>query len=163
MERELSVSQWWKGSDGRWYPPYDGKTYGVPQWHSHVFKGPGLSVGKTRNPWAVVGLSLITFGIYRIWWDYRTFKDLRTFTAEGIGGGWGLALAIVFPFVNGFVMPSEIGRIYIDENKMEPVNALTGFWILLPIVGWIVWTVMTQGALNQVWASYLAGEPDPEV
>ena len=153
MEPALSVKDWWKASDGRWYPPYDGKTYGVPQWHAPVVNS-GLPVGKPRNPWAVVGLSLITLGIYRIYWEYRSFTDLRSFTGEGIGGGWGLALAIAFPIANSFLLPSEIGRIQRGENKLEPVSGLTGLWIFIPFVGWIVWTVMMQSALNQMWASY---------
>jgi hypothetical protein len=28
-----STTEWWTGSDGRRYPPLDGKSYGVPQWH----------------------------------------------------------------------------------------------------------------------------------
>lgn len=154
MEPALSVKDWWKASDGRWYPPYDGKTYGVPQWHAPVVRESGLPVGKPRNPWAVVGLSLITLGIYRIYWEYRSFTDLRSFTGEGIGGGWGLALAIAFPIANSFLLPSEIGRIQRGENKLEPVSGLTGLWIFIPFVGWIVWTVMMQSALNQMWASY---------
>ena len=143
-----------EASDGRWYPPYDGKTYGASQWHAPVVRSPGLPVGTKRNPWTVVGLSLITLGIYRIYWEYRSFKDLRSFTGEGIGGSWGLLLAIIFPFANSFLLPSEVGRIERAENRVEAVDALTGFWILLPLVGWIVWTIKVQNALNQVWESY---------
>jgi len=161
VEPALSVSEWWQGSDGRWYPPYDGKTYGVPQWHAPVVREPGLPVGNNRNPWAVVGLSLITLGIYRIYWEYRSFKDLRSFTGEGIGGGWGLALAIVFPMANMFVLPSEIGRVQRGENAWDSLSGETGFWVLLPFVGWIVWTVTVQDALNQIWASYASVQQVP--
>jgi hypothetical protein len=163
MEPALSVSEWWKASDGRWFPPYDGKTYGVPQWHAPVVREPGLPVGKTRNPWAVVGLTLITLGIYRIYWEYRCFKDLKGFTGEGIGASWGLALAIVFPIANSFLLPSEIGRIERGENSLDPVSGLTGFWIFLPLVGWIVWTLRMQSGLNQIWVSYTSVEHVPSV
>ena len=160
MEPTLSVTEWWKASDGRWYPPYDGKTYGAPQWHAPVVREPGLPVGEVRNPWVVVSLSLITLGIYRIYWEYRSFKDLRSFTQDGIGGGWGLALAIAFPIVNSFLLPSEVGRIERGDNKLELVTGLTGFWVVLPFVGWIVWTVKVQKALNQIWARYaIVGGP----
>jgi hypothetical protein len=33
----------------------------------------------------------------------------------------------------------------------------TGLWMLLPIVGWFVWTVKTQRALNGYWESKAAG------
>ena len=163
LERALSPTDWWRASDGRWYPPYDGKTYGVPQWHAPVIRPPGLPVGKQRNPWAVVGLSIITLGIYRIYWEYRSFTELRAFTGEGIGGGWGLALAIVFAIFNSFRLPLEIGRIEQGENKLEPLSALTGFWVFIPFIGWIVWTVIVQESLNDAWASYISSYSAEEI
>jgi hypothetical protein len=32
----------------------------------------------------------------------------------------------------------------------------TGLWILLPLVGWFVWIVKVQGALNRYWESHAA-------
>jgi len=154
MEPSLSVNEWWQAQDGRWFPPYDGKQYGAPQWHAPIEREPGLPVGKIRNPWAVVGLTLITLGIYRIYWEYRSFKDLKEFSGEGIGPGWGLVFAILVAIVNSFVLPSEIGRIEQAENKLDPVSGATGFWVILPLVGWIVWTVKVQNSLNDVWQSY---------
>jgi hypothetical protein len=163
MEPSLSVTEWWEAEDGRWYPPYDGKPYGAPQWHAPVVRKQGLPVGKIRNPWAVVGLTLITLGIYRIYWEYRTFKDLKAFAGEGIGGGWGLVLAIFVAIVNSFLLPFEIGRIERAENKLESVTGLTGFWLILPFVGWVVWTVLVQNALNRTWQSYAPSDPAPSV
>jgi len=154
MESSLSANEWWQAEDGRWFPPYNGKRYGVPQWHAPVVREPGLPVGKIRNPWAVVGLSLITLGIYSIYWEYRSFKDLKQFSGEGIGPAWGLVFAIIVAIVNSFVLPSEIGHIEQADNKLDPVSALTGFWVILPFVGWIVWTVKVQNSLNQVWRTY---------
>lgn len=162
-EPALSPTDWWRASDGRWYPPYNGKTYGVPQWHAPVVREPGLPAGKTRNAWAVVGLSLITLGIYRIYWEYRSFKDLKDFTGEGIGGGWGLAWAIVFPIVNSFILPSEVGRIQRGENALDSLSGETGFWVFLPLVGWIVWIVTLQNALNEIWASYTSAQQVPSL
>ena len=163
MEPALSSTDWWRASNGRWYPPYDGKTYGMPQWHAPVVRAPGLPVGKERNPWAVVGLTIITLGIYRIYWEYRSFKDLQEFTGEGIGAGWGLLWAIVFPIFNSFRLPLEIGRIEQGENKLETLSALTGFWVFIPFIGWIVWTVFVQNSLNEVWASYISSHSAEEI
>jgi hypothetical protein len=32
----------------------------------------------------------------------------------------------------------------------------TGLWVLLPLVGWFVWVVKVQGALNRYWQSHEA-------
>ncbi len=153
LEPALKADQWWMGSQGRWFPPYDEKTYGVPQWHEPIVRSAGLPIGETRNPWTVAGLSLVTVGIYFVYWVHASFKDLKSFTGTGVGGGLGLALAFVFPFAF-FRLPSEIGHIYVDENKIEPVDGLAGFWVLLPVVGWAVWIIRVQSAMNQIWSSY---------
>ncbi len=36
-------------------------------------------------------------------------------------------------------------------GQVEPVTGLTGFWVLLPIVGGIIWVFKTQGRLNDYW------------
>ena len=48
-------------------------------------------------------------------------------------------------------MPAEVGNLYATRGQPEPVTVLTGFWILLPIVGGIIWVVRVQGTLNRYW------------
>jgi hypothetical protein len=33
------------------------------------------------------------------------------------------------------------------------VSGVTGFWMLLPLIGFIIWVVKVQGALNRFWES----------
>ena len=40
-------------------------------------------LGKIRNPWGVIGLSIITLGIYFIYWQYASFKELKDSSQEG--------------------------------------------------------------------------------
>ncbi|WP_426572730.1 DUF4234 domain-containing protein [Aquihabitans sp. McL0605] len=110
-------------------------------------------VGKTRSPWAIIGLSIITLGIYSLYWQYATFKEMKENSGQGIGGGIGLVLAIFLPFVNVFVMPHEAGQLYQRQGKEPPLSALTGLWILLPIIGAFVWLFKVQGRLNDFWDS----------
>ena len=110
-------------------------------------------VGEIRSPLAVLLLSIITCGIYGIYWYYKTFQEMKDHSGEGIGGG----LALVFAFVCGpvliFLLPSEVGNLYARDSKEKPVSGTTGFWVLLPLVGSIVWIFKVQGALNEYWAS----------
>jgi hypothetical protein len=109
------------------------------------------AIGKLRSPWAVIGLSLITLGIYGLVWQYKTFQEMKDHSGQGIGGGLGLVFAIFIGFVNSFLMPAEVGNLYAAAGEEKPVTGLTGFWVLLPLVGWIIWVVKTQGALNRYW------------
>jgi hypothetical protein len=111
-------------------------------------------LGKPRSPLSVILLSLVTLGIYGLYWQYKTFQEMKDRTGVGIGGVVGLILAIFLGFVNPFIMSSEVGRMYEAEGQEKPVSGITGLWVLLPLVGGIVWLVKTQNALNRYWESH---------
>ncbi|MFZ0342067.1 MAG: DUF4234 domain-containing protein [Gaiellaceae bacterium] len=122
--------------------------------------------GKPRSILFVIVLSIVTLGIYHLYWYYKTFEEMKRHTGNGIGGILGLLIAIVFNPVNWFVLPSEIGSMYRGDGRPAPMTGWTGLWILLPLVGWFVWTVKTQGALNRYWdlrpgVSSSSASPDP--
>jgi hypothetical protein len=118
-------------------------------------RSPG-PVGKPRGVLFVIVLSIITFGIYHLYWYYKSFEEMKRHTGNGISGILGLLIAIVFNPINWFVMPSEVGNMYRGDGREPPMTGWTGLWILLPIVGWFVWTVKVQGALNRYWESKAA-------
>lgn len=111
-------------------------------------------VGKPRGAGAVILLGIVTLGIYSLVWQYKTFKEMKDFSGRGMGGGMALLLAILFAVVNVFAMPAEVGNLYALEGREKPVSGATGLWILLPLVGGIIWLVKTQGALNRYWRSH---------
>jgi hypothetical protein len=79
---------------------------------------------------------------------------MKDHTGTGIGGVVGLILAIFLGFVNPFIMSAEVGNMYEAEGQERPVSAITGLWILLPLVGGIIWLVKTQNALNWYWEAH---------
>ena len=93
----------------------------------------------------------MTLGIYGLFWQYRSFEDLKLRTGQGVGGVIGLLLALCIGIVNVFLLPSEIGNMYAQEGLEKPVTGLTGFWVLIPLVGWIIWIVKVQNAMNDRW------------
>jgi hypothetical protein len=112
------------------------------------------TMAKIRNPWGVVGLTIITLGIYGLYWQYVNFRDLKAQTGNGIGGGLGLLFAIIIGIVNAFLLPSEIGNAIKADGQQPPVSGLTGFWVLIPLVGGIIWIIKSQNALNQFWTAH---------
>jgi hypothetical protein len=115
--------------------------------------GPSLSSGayKVREPALVVIFSIITFGIYFLYWTYQVFRELKEHTGQGIGPIIALILGIVISPVNWFVLPSEIGNMYAAGGKEKPVSGVTGFWNFIPLIGFIIWAVKVQHALNRAW------------
>jgi uncharacterized protein DUF4234 len=108
-------------------------------------------IGKVRNPWAVVGLSLITLGIYFLYWTYQVFREMKDHSHEGVGGPIGLVIGLLIGIVNVFLIPSEVGNIFAKAGQAKPVSGLTGFWTFIPLVGWVIWIVKVQGALDRRW------------
>ena len=80
-------------------------------------------------------LSIITLGIYSLYWQYASFKEMKMYSGQGIGGVLGLVLAILIGIVNVFVLPAEVGGLYTRAGKQAPISGLTGFWVLIPIIG----------------------------
>jgi Domain of unknown function (DUF4234) len=108
-------------------------------------------VGKVREPVAVIIFSIITLGIYHLYWTYQVYRELKEHTGQGIGPVIGLVIGILINPVNWFVLPSEIGNMYAAAGREKPVSGVTGFWNLIPLIGFIIWVVKVQGALNRAW------------
>ncbi len=171
---------WWLANDGLWYPPEENPIY---QLHKAAVAAETLPptaegtsriapstpgevveqsrtvvpigvVGKPRRPWVVAVLTVITLGIYGLYWQYASFDEMDAYSGQGIGGVIGLLLAIFVGIVNIFLLPAEIGNSYSREGQQRPVSATTGFWIFLPIVGWFVWVIKNQRALNRFWVDH---------
>ncbi len=99
------------------------------------------AAGQPRSSLSVILLGIVTLGI----------DEMKRWSGRGVGGGIGLLLAIFVGFVNWFLLPSEIAGLYRSSGREAPVSGLTGLWILLPVVGGIIWVVKVQGALNRFW------------
>ncbi len=111
----------------------------------------GRPLGEIRSPGMVILLTIFTLGIYSIYWYYKNFEDLKQYSGQGIGGGMGLLLALVFAPVNWFLLPDEVAKLYQADGVAPPVTAVTGCWIFLPLIGGIIWVIKVQDAINAYW------------
>jgi len=118
-------------------------------------------LGKERGVAFVIVISIVTLGIYALYWDYKTLEELKQHTGDGVGGVIGLVIALVIGIVNFFVIPSEIGKMYKNDGQEPPTSGWTGLWVLLPLIGFIVWVAKIQGSLNRYWQSKRAAAPAP--
>ena len=111
------------------------------------------AVGDMRQPLTVVLLTIVTLGIYGLWWYYRNFEDMKQYSGAGVGGLIGLLLAIFLQIVTIFLLPAEVGNLYEREGTARPCSWVTGFWNLIPIAGWIIWVYKVQNRINDFWSS----------
>jgi hypothetical protein len=111
-------------------------------------------VGETRSIGLCILWTILTLGIYTIYWVYKTQEEVKRYSGNGLGGVLGLVVYLVISPVTYFVVPSEVRYMHEDlDGGQSPVRGTTGLWILLPIIGSIVWFIKVQGALNRYWES----------
>ena len=118
-------------------------------------------LGQKRGIGFGILIFILTFGIYGLYWAYKTHEELKQHTGEGLGGVVGLVVWMVAGIVSIFVIPSEVGKMYSKDGQQPPVTGKTGFWVFLPLAGGIIWFVKVQGALNNYWEAKAAQAGSP--
>ncbi|QLQ11676.1 MAG: DUF4234 domain-containing protein [Nocardioidaceae bacterium] len=112
-------------------------------------------IGKVRGTGICIVLTIITLGIYTLFWWYGTHKEMKDHTGIGVGGGIAALIAFFVSPVMAFITSSEVGDLYERAGiEPRPVSGLTGLWYFpgsLILVGPIVWFIKTNGALNAYW------------
>jgi hypothetical protein len=114
---------------------------------------PTGNVGKPRAVGVTILLMIVTLGIYGIVWEYLVFEENKRWSGVGIGGLVALLFAILCGIINVFMLPNEIQAIHEQDRRTSPITWKSGFWILLPLVGFFIWVWRCQSALNDFWAS----------
>ena len=120
---------------------------------------PGGPLGKPRGIGFGILLFIVTLGIYSLYWIFKTQDEVKEHSGIGVGGVLGLVIWIVVSPVSWFLVPSEVGKMHKADGGEAPFSGWTGLWLLLPIIGGIVWFVKIQGALNRYWQSKAAPAP----
>lgn len=138
--------------------PAQGTTY-VAQTTPNVLN----KIGKTRNPWGVWLISLVTFGIYGLWWYYTVNAEVRDYDERiQVQPGVSLCAALFGSFTLGIATliswahtGSRIAQAQRFAGRRERCSAVVG--VLLGIIGFGM--VYYQSQLNKVWDQY--GNPEP--
>lgn len=108
---------------------------------------------KQRNPAAVFLLSLITFGIYTIYWQVKTKGDLVRLGATDIPTSW----LIIIPLANLYwIWKYSLGVEQVSKGKISAVLVLILF-LLLSIVG----VAILQSEYNKLGEELAVGGPTP--
>ena len=107
-------------------------------------------IGQQRNIGKQVLLSVVTLGLYGVYWTYQSHEDISQHMRSGVTGVVGVLIAVFAGVVTLFLLPIEIKKMYEGDGQTSPVGPATAFWVLLFAVPWYV---KCQSALNQYWAS----------
>lgn len=115
-------------------------------------------VGKTRNPWGVWLLGVVTLGIYGLWWYYTINRELRDYHESIlVQPGVSLMAVLLAGFTLGITAIVSIvktgGRIAQGQRlsgSRANCSGLVG--ILLALIGF--YSVYYQSQLNKIWDRY---------
>ncbi|HXV56273.1 MAG TPA: DUF4234 domain-containing protein [Gaiellaceae bacterium] len=113
-------------------------------------------LGRPRGVAFVIVLTIVTLGIYYLYWVFMTQEEVKRHSGEGVGGWLGVVISLVIGIVTPFLVPHEIGKMHEKDGRASPVSAATGLWVIpgfLIIVGPFVWFVKVQRSLNRYWES----------
>lgn len=117
--------------------------------------------GKTRSPWGVWLLTLITFGIYGLYWWYKANEEVGD-ADPGIEVNPVLSMLALFVpvcnIVTIFRTGSRIGQAQQGRIGMNGTNGWLG--LLLAVIGGFH-VVYYQSNLNKMWASQAAAAAAP--
>jgi uncharacterized protein DUF4234 len=111
-------------------------------------------LGQPRGVGFGILLFIVTFGIYGLYWAFKTQEEMKQRTGEGLGGVLGLVIWILIGAVSAFVIPSEVGKMYAKDGLAQPITGWTGLWLFpggILVIPAIVWFVKVQGSLNRYW------------
>jgi len=119
-----------------------------------VAQGPSGALGKPRGIGISILLAIVTLGIYTYVWTWKTHAEIKDHSGIGVGGPLGFVIYFIVSPVTFFLLAGEVGQMVSRSGQASRVRGLTGLWILLPIIGAIVWFVKVQGQLNDYWRSH---------
>lgn len=113
-----------------------------------------MNNGKIKEPLQVLLLSIVTCGIYFLYWLYITSDELRVYLQdESINPGLELLLSIICaPYVVYWFY--KFGKLVerAQANSGEMVDDNSILYVILAIFGLsIVGAMIMQGQLNKVW------------
>ncbi|MDQ3898067.1 MAG: DUF4234 domain-containing protein [Actinomycetota bacterium] len=121
--------------------------YSIPLSDTAAGGGP---LGVRRDIGKQILLSIVTLGLYALYWAYISHEEIRQHTADGVGGVVGVLIYVFASPVTLFLLPIEIKRMYERDGRESPVQASTAFWFL---VFGVPWFVKCQRAMNDYWAA----------
>ncbi len=142
-----------------WQPPAQQGNVWVPgsggPGYAELALTPGRGpLGTPRDTGACMGLFVITFGLYSLYWYFQVHEEMKRHTGRGLGGTIALVISVVAGIAMPYLTSNEVGSLYESHGRPKPVSGLTGLWNfpgIFLLVGPIVWFVKTNGALNTYW------------
>ena len=120
------------------------------------------STAKLRNPWGVIGLSIITLGIYYIFWWYYMNREMRDFgRARGTDLGQNPGNSVLAITLGALIIVPAIITMWRTCDRIQRTQEVAGvdrpasgpiIFVLLLLIGPVgIW--YAQNELNKAWST----------
>jgi len=111
--------------------------------------------GKVRSPGTVILLSIITCGIYGIYWYYSTASEINSVLGYESTKPYYSVVGLLC-FVFSYILMSQVDKALMEINRKRGRYSESKFlvWILLSIfvgIGFFVMQYEVQSALNDLY------------
>ena len=118
------------------------------------------STAKLRNPWGVIGLSIITIGIYYIFWWYFINREMRDFgRARNTDLGQNPGNSVLAITLGALIVVPALVSMWRTSDRIQRTQETAGvergangpiIFILLLLIGPVgIW--YAQSELNKAW------------
>lgn len=116
-----------------------------------------MKLGKIRSPWGVIGLSLITFGIYWFYWYYKMNMEIKEHDSKINVSPTVALLAQIFGFlglgipnlISAYNSADRIKQTQLNDDMQAGINPLLAL-IVFMFLG-IFYPLYVQSELNEHW------------
>ena len=126
------------------------------------------STAKLRNPWGVIGLSLITLGIYYFFWWYYINREMRDFgRARNTDLGQNPGNSVLAITLGALIIVPAIVSLWTTSDRIQRTQETAAvergangpiIFILLLVIGPVgLW--YAQSELNTAWQRQASGGP----
>jgi hypothetical protein len=126
------------------------------------------STAKIRNPWGVLGLTLITIGIYYFFWWYFINREMRDLgRARGVDLGQNPGNSVLAVSLGALIIVPAIISMWTTSDRLQRTQETAGvdrgangpivFILLLLISPVGLW--YAQNELNKAWRSQAGAAP----
>jgi hypothetical protein len=119
-----------------------------------------------REPLGVLGLSIITLGIYFFYWYYKINDEIRRFERDDtVSPGMGLLaitlgwLIIVPPFISVYNTSMHIAKMERRVGIQQELSPALNVILLIVVAAGV--GMYSQEHLNRVWTAAGASSPPP--
>ena len=124
------------------------------------------STAKLRNPWGVIGLALITLGIYYFFWWYYINREMRDFgRARNTDLGQNPGNSVLAITLGALIIVPAIISLWTTSDRIQRTQETAGvqrgangpiIFILLLVIGPVgLW--YAQSELNKAWELQASG------